>query len=615
MNVEVRLDVTQNYASCPDAESYRERSLAWAVGDPIPVFTSGRAELLLSMRASALLYEQTAEVQPRNVAVLYLGEERPVSEGVRRLLRPVVRIQLTTAEDLPEGTDLLVVGRYEDLGHEAVARAVELARQRGSRCYFLTGRDDQSLTWMVAKQFLRPSPTVVATGIFSGASNVPIVGEPGTDTVFIGERDIDEPGLSERVQGTWWRQVVFHGHGTEDSINLGESTICGLNGFVQLASAGGLRPKCGYGLGCYKPDDKVIDLRSINTVSVVLASCCNATFRPMGYYDPKYLLMLNGIDGPAQHLLVAPAVHDMDAAELVAMLDVHAAGEAVSGVPRLADVHPFPAFVEIGLPQADAPAQAEATLPDTSHLADVAARATWLSPQPLRSGNKGVVRSLEQLRDKIHHEFGRPMRGNPLRWQALERSVASDVQSIDVRLAAQIARDPEDPVLDFPQYYGDRSVVDETTVTAQTCMCGLEALEWKRNPLLPGHPETTAMLCPRCGDVRFALPGAPQMSLTVDDAQVIGGDIEADVELVAERDQTVHFGLFAPRYIREAYPTPQPQRLRLRAGEGRTAHVTLRCAADVTPQAYYVTAFAVSELSLTTVRQRFGLHPDEEKPH
>jgi len=593
------------------SDAYEAACRQWAPGQPIPVYTNDRADLVHSMDAATRLYEAVGEPRRRPAATLIVGDERAILTGVDVLLRRLIKSSVSSLADfqaLPVGSvsALILVARYDDLRHEFLDQAATLAASRGVKLHLLTGRDDQSLSWMVAKQFLRPVDAVEATGVYSGASN--IAAAAGHVTV-VGERDIDVPTLPQELQSRSWRQIVFHGHGTEDSINLGDSTICGLNGFVRDISQNSLKPKCGYGLGCYKPESGVVELRTISAASIVLASCCNATIRPASYYDPKYHLLLSGVDGTAQHMLVAPAVHDADAAELLAWIDVYSTGRVLSGAPDLRDIHPFLAFVEIGLPPSDSVESVGATLPESSRLGEVAQKAHWLLAKPIRSENRGVVKSLEQLADKIDIEFGRGMRGNPRRWAQLETSVASDVQSIDLRLAKQISRNPEDPSLDFPQYFGDRSEVDPTSVSNVDCMCGIEAVEWERIPLLPFHPRTKAMVCPRCGDVRFSLPDAPVVEMRVDEEQFVGEAIRARITIAADENTTVHVGVFAPRYLRTAFPTPAPQRVKVVRGLPTTFEISLECREIVTPQAYYVTAFAISNLSLTTVRQRFGMHP------
>ncbi|MFC7488554.1 hypothetical protein ACOCJ7_08355 [Knoellia sp. CPCC 206453] len=597
------------WRACNNVDEFLREANAHVLGAPVPVLTEDRADLLESLTAAQDLYELDSTV-PRSGTAVVLGLDGEVRTAVEALLAKRVEVLRDSIEAYavePVG-DLIVVAPYPQLDHGILDRARVTAQATGATARLITGRDAASLTWLLAKQMVRRRDTLVRSAVVSGTANLPL--DQG-DVVVIGSRDVETEPVDQLLLGQAWRQVVFHGHGTEDSINLGEFTVCGRNDAVADVAATTVRPKCGYGLGCYKSDDTLISLARLRASHVVMASCCNATFAPNRLYGAKYLLLLNGIDGVAQSLLVSPMVHDADHAELASWLPAMRRQELVASGPAMSDIHPFTPFVNIGLPPTPGEPVAPTTLdlPDTTRVSELSTTVQGLLSSGLLSASHPMHKGLLALARKIESEMARGVRGTADRWAEFTTSLRADVQSLDLRIAKGIARDPEDPILDFPQYFGDRSEVDPDTVADVTCMCGLEAVEWKRRPLLGHLLVTTAMVCPRCGDVRFSTPGAPDVSVTMPTDLTAGDAIPGQLTLSSPTDRVVHVGMFVPRYMREAYPTPAPIKVKIRGGESATVELVLAAHEDVTPQAYYATAYAVSDLSLVTVRQRFAIHP------
>lgn len=594
---------------CDTVNEYVRQAANYTPGGPVPVLVQDRQDLFDSMAASHDIYEPDSAADRTGSAVV-IGLDADVRTGVEALLAhrvEVLRESIDAYSAEPKG-DLILAAPYTKVDHGLIEQARIAADTAGATVRLLTGRDAASLTWLLAKQLTRRRDTLVRSAVVSGTANLPF--DRG-DVTVIGSRDVETESVDQLLLAQAWRQVVFHGHGTEDSINLGEFTVCGRNDAVVDSEPTTVRPKCGYGLGCYKSDDTLISLGRLRASHVVMASCCNATFAPNRLYGAKYLLLLNGIDGVAQSMVVSPMVHDADRAELASWIPAMRRQELVATGPNMSDIHPFAPFVNIGLPpsRSEPVAPTLVELPDTQHVSELNTIVQGLLSSELLSASHPMHKGLLALARKVESEMARGVRGTPHRWQEFTTALRADIQSLDLRIAKGIARDPEDPILDFPQYFGDRSEVDPDSVTAVKCMCGLEAVEWQRRPLLGHLLATTAMVCPRCGDVRFSTPGAPDVSLTMATDLTAGDSIAGQLTLSSPTARVVHVGMFVPRYMRDAYPTPAPVKVKVRASEDVNVELALVAQEDVTPQAYYATAYAVSDLSLVTVRQRFAVHP------
>lgn len=607
---------TTSWAPCHDLSSYVALATDHTQGAPVPVLVADRPDLESRLDEADLMYE-VLDDGPRSGSVVTFGLDDELRRAVTSLLRHRVEAVRESIESYvadPRG-DLVVVGRHADLHHDVLESARVAAEGAGAEVRVLTGRDAASLAWLVAKQLVRRRGSLTGGAVVSGTANLQqhadAEDDASAEVTVIGSREVETADVDHLLLDRGWRQVIFHGHGTENSINLGEYTVCGRNDQVPDASVVEARPRCGYGLGCYKSDDTLIPLDRLRAAHVVMASCCNATFTPNRVYDARYLLLLNGIDGLAQSMLVSPVVHDVDNAELTGWVSAVRRDELVSVAPDLSDIHPFPTFVHVGLsaPGDEPVALDRAHVPDASTVAELAATLQGYLASDLVADSHPLHGGMRALARKIEAHVARSVRGTTARWETLQREVRADVQSLDLRLAKAVARNPEDPILDFPQYFGDRSEVDPATVTPTRCMCGREAVEWERRPLLHHLLRTRAMVCPRCGDVRFATPGAPTVELSMQEEMAVGDTLEARVSLTSARDGSAQVGVFVPGYMRDAYPTPPPTKVRLRRGERTELDIEIVAADDLTPQAYYATVFVVSDLTLATVRQRFALLP------
>ncbi|MGW2544400.1 hypothetical protein ACWC5I_26850 [Kitasatospora sp. NPDC001574] len=582
---------------------------------PVPVATEDRADLAAGVELAGRLYGGLRRPHPLDVGVVLGAADLPA--GLAELARPLARTWVSEEElaDLPafrarHAGSLLVVGCYDRLTLDPV-RALLMATYRGPRhgLTLLSGRDGDSVVWNVAKQYAEPALDVDALGLFTDTDRPPRL--PGVQ-VF-DDRDFERSDIQAEILGTRWRRVAFQGHGKDDSVNLGEFTICGLNGTAR-AVPGLLGPRCAYGLPCYKPEDKLVPLNRVEAVEVVLSACNSGPLADLALYDPKYQLLLNALDGPARTVVSAVSVHDSDRPENVAWM--HGALLGADSVDTLnaslAGSHPYPAFMRFGLPGAPEdtpPPPAPADHRPDALLLTVGRRLTAYLASDLLPHNHPLRPRLTKLARKVDLWVARPTHLADQSPEQIHASLTADLQSLDHVITEQVAADPETELMNYPAHFGDRSSLDPQ-VREVTCHCGRPAQEFTRRGLLPQILDTTCAVCMRCGDVTFRVPDAPALLAHAADEVEQGGVLEVRATVTAARSGPVRLGLFVPTYLREDTTVePVTTRLKLPGGQAEDVAFRVRFAPGTAPQAYYFTVFAVQDLAVSTARRHFGVVP------
>ncbi|GAA4803553.1 hypothetical protein [Streptomyces ziwulingensis] len=578
----------------------------------VPVLTDGRADLAESIDLAGRLYDRTALPAPLDHGVVLGGEELP--DGLTDLLAPLAGIWLG-AHDLRRfghglGGSLLVVGTYDRLRLDPVRDLLQSTyRAEDAGLSFLSGRDPVSLLWNVAKQYARPSAALTRLGLFTDTDRPASTG----DVRVYDDRDFDRDDIQAEILGNQWRKVVFQGHGKDDSINLGEFTICGLN-TAATREPSLLGPRCAYGLPCYKPEDKLVPLNRVAAAEVVLSACNSGPLSDLALYDPRYQILLNALDGPARTVVSAVSVHDSDRPENTAWMRAAATGtDSVDTLnASLAGSHPYPAFMRFGLPhpQGGAPAAPAPSdhRPDEL-LLTVGTRLTALLTGELLPHNHPLRPRLVKLARKVDLRVARPTHLADRSADEMRASLDADLQSLDHVIAQQVTENPETELMNYPAHFGDRSRLDEH-VEDVVCHCGRPAQRFTRRGLLPHVLDTVCVVCLRCGDVTFRVPRAPELLAHAADEVPAGGVLQVRVELTAPRPGPVRLGLFVPTYLRDSAAV-EPAVVRAKGADRGPKDVSfqVRFAADTAPQAYYFTVFAVQDLAVSTARRHFGVVP------
>ncbi|MEU6907488.1 hypothetical protein ABZ935_19335 [Streptomyces coeruleorubidus] len=589
------------------------RFLASPRPESVPVWVNGRADLLSAMQLAAGLYGGIARPAPYERGVLLGADEVPA--GLRSLIGPLAHHWLDEEELsgrlLDEGTpgsrSLLVVAVYSRLTSDPVLELVRRAHRSGGRQVgFLTGRDAASMAWFTAKQFCLPDPAVDASGLFTSTDRPDALGK----VQVYDDRALERQDIGARLLEGRWRRVLLQGHGRDDSINLADFTVCGLNPAAPRRPEL-LGPRCAYGPDCYKPREKLIPLNRVQAVEVVLSSCNNGPFADAVAYDPRYQLLLNAIDGAARDVVAAPTVHDSARPENAIWMRA-AEAEAPSATSlnaTITDAQPDPAYWHFGMADDRGarpdPAPQE---PDPLVLSTSSRLTAYLAG--------GLLPARHPLRPRLTKLAGKAERWVTRQATAAEgssailRGLSDDLQSLDHAITAEIVGNPETEFTDCHAYFGQRSSIAPESVCDVRCHCGRIARQFVKRALVPTALDTVVTVCVRCGDMAYRLADSPELRVEASEEVSSGGTLRARVQVRAARRGPVRLGVFVPRHLRsDCTVTPEQRKVRAAGGQWHEVEFSLVVDAGAHPQAYYFTAFAVQDLGLSVARWDFGVLP------
>lgn len=612
-----------------DAVSYAaavDEFLAAPSSPTVPVWTGGRADLATSVDRAASLYGAVSRPTARTYGIMLKPAALPT--GLATLITPLagrwldegeigpalldkLRIEEESREcqagDDREMYSLLIAGLYEDFTVDLLWPVLRAAAHHPNvRLTFLTGRDAASLAWFTAKQYVLTASDVQEFGLFTAVDR----GLVRSGIHLRDERGVETADVQSEILGTRWRRIFLQGHGKDDSLNLAEFTVCGLNEIVDRDQAL-LGPICAYKPTCYKPIDKLIKLRDIRAAEVVLSSCNNAPFADSAIYDPKYQLMLNAVDGIAKDVVAAITVHDSGRAENLAWMEAALAdASSVTALnSSIGTAEPFPAYIHFGVGDDECVTGEPPSLAPEPLLLTASTRLTAYLAGGLLSPNNSLRPRFGKLAAKIEHQISRRSRAAEDRAKT-SRSLRDDLQSLDQLIATQFVKDPDNELSKYPGYFGDRSRIDSSSLTHTRCQCGRPAERYFRYALVPTVLDTEGTICTRCGDVAFRLEDAPSLLIYADDEIPQGGTLQVRVVVHSTQPGIVRLGLFVAAYGR-ADCAVAPDRRNIRVVPDRTgeAEFTITLTPDISPQGYHMTAYAVQNLAVTTARRHFGVVP------
>ncbi|MEU6983124.1 hypothetical protein ABZ946_06835 [Streptomyces sp. NPDC046324] len=603
-----------------DAGSYAaavDEFLAADAPVSVPVWTGGRADLAASAERAATLYGEVTRPAARTYGVVLRPESLPA--GLHALIAPCALTWLDQEELAPalldrlapeengrtEPYSLLIAGLYEHFTVDLIWPLVRAASRRPDvRLSFLTGRDAASLAWFTAKQYVAPAPDVHELGLFTGVDR----GLTRDGIHLRNEGEVGTTDVRSEILGTRWRRLMIQGHGKDDSINLAEYTLCGLNETVGRNLAM-VAPICATST-CYKPVDKLIQLRDVRAAEIVLSSCNNAPFADAAVFDPKYQLMLNAIDGTARNVVGAITVHASARPENLVWTDAALAGasstEALNA--SIGTSEPYPAYVQFGTGEDTGPTPELPAVEPEPLLLTASARLTAYLAGGVLAPNHPLRPRLGKLATKVESQVSRrDLAVNQDRTPVL-RGLMDDLQSLDMTIATQFTKDPENELSNCFAYFGERSRIDMSDVSHVRCQCGRPAERYSRRALVPTSLDFEGVVCTRCGDVAFRLFDSPSLLIHAEDGAEQGTTNEVRVAVRDARPGILRLGLFFASYGR-AGCTIEPDLRKVRIAPDGTGETTFTLTLDpgIPPHGYYMTAFAVQDLAVSIARRNFGV--------
>ncbi|MET7622614.1 hypothetical protein [Streptomyces sp. NPDC005408] len=570
----------------------------------VPVWIGERVDLKAALDLAAGLYSGLRQ-PPRCATGVVVGD---VPEVVRAFARPLAG--QWTDEVPQEGDDsLILLGRYADLRMDVIGPALVDAHHRGRDVFLLTGRDLNSLTWLIAKQYAEVAEEG-GTGLFTDLDTDPVT----TSATYYDSGSLGGAELARIAAERVWKRVMASGHGTEDSINLGAHTVCGLS---PVAAPGQPGPTCSYGRGCYKPEDKLVPAHRIRAAELVLSGCDSGALADLATYGPRYQLLLNGIDGPAQTVVAGLSMHQSARVENLVWLESADGSGSTARLlnASLQNMHPYPSFIQVGVassayrgtrrpaPVQDVPA---------GLIRDISARARGFLMTGMLPAAHPLRKRFEELAERIETTAVRPVMGPAAERSAFLASLAEEARSLDRATAVRMAERPDDGLAEFPRFFGDRSTVSPSEATVTPCvLCGRPAWQYPRRGFTARVPLTTAHVCLSCGPVGYTMEGGARLGAQATATVDAGSALRIEASVDTERPGPVQVGVLVPWSL-AATVSPPVQEVDTGRGGRRGVVFEVSLPAAAAPQEHHFTVFGVQDLALSLLRCPFAVLPAKE---
>jgi hypothetical protein len=273
---------------------------------------------------------------------------------------------------------------------------------------------------------------------------------------------------------------------------------------------------------------------------------------------------------------------------------------------------PFPAYVHFGLGDDAGITPEPPAVVAEPLLLTTSARLTAYLAGGLLSPNNPLRSRLGKFAAKVENQVARRNLAAQDRAETT-RSLLDDLQSLDLAVAGQFVKNPDNEFSNSFAHFGDRSRLDSSSFTHVRCQCGRPAERYTRRALVPTALDTEGVICTRCGDVAFRLPEAPTLLIYTDEDLPQGGTLPVRVVVRDARPGILRLGLFVASYGRaESTVAPDLRTVRVGPGGDGEAQFTLTAAPDMSGMAYHMTAFAVQDLAVSLARRHFGVNPVSE---
>ncbi|MFD8723986.1 hypothetical protein ACFV2H_40030 [Streptomyces sp. NPDC059629] len=578
----------------------------------VPFLASDRPDLCASAGRAEDLYGTVHAPEPADTGLDLLGDA-PEADAVRVLLRPLARTWTTDPVVASGARSLLICGLYQNLLSKIVAPLVGFCAPRPG-VSVLTGRDLASVSWMIAKQYARVRPDVTRQALLTSQD---VVDDPPNDVAVLSYEDFQTRDIRGFLAESPWRRLQFQSHGKDQVLLLGDWALSGVSDVDAPEGPVTLRPRFGYGYPDPENKLKFIRFSEFVAAELILSSCHSGPFPDTGSYAVRYQMVLAAIDGTAQTVVAAVTNSHLGMPESAQFLAQHDSGEDMAAVlnASIGDVTPYGVFLRHGVqwePNGPAPAIAavsagEQKQHETDRLLALALdRAVgWAESGILPAGHPSKAACAKFLK-----KYTRLLcRTSATEAERIHAQLVRDLAALDRSIAERIATDPDDPMMDYPDYWADRSVVRSTPEQVACDTCGDIAQKFLRSGKSRVIPDVEVVGCLRCGDGDFRPAHGPAMITRSPVSTYMGTSVTVQLEISQARNGIVHYGFYTPSYLTD-YTLHAPLRSTAIEKDGVfTDRFTLALGESVVPQMYYYTVYAVQDLSISIARHNLGVRP------
>ncbi len=502
---------------------------------------------------------------------------------------------------------IVALGLYKDFSQNNVLDFIECCKQNRMELFFLLGRDLSSLTWFLAKQFFKNNDKH-PRAVFS-YKNLNYFAEKESDWKILDMNDLKSKDIKSIVEDHEWSELVFHGHGKEDHLNLADFTLCGLNDMVE--KDGLFAPACGHGKSCFKDDTKTIPLGSVKSEKIFLLSCSNLPFYDSRLYSTKYNLILNAVDGYIKNIVASLGVQSADSPEIRELLDNSKTIDVgIRLHEKLDDVHPFSCIVNIGLPTVEKKlGEVTPTYRLTTLTKTILSRVSSYSSSMMLNKDHEINRRAQKIMADYSQLTRRGTYGVTRKDVSdFEQSLVNRVNPFSKRIAEIMFEDSSNELQDFDSFNIYRSIINKSSVKRGRCFCGNHAYFCKYDPEIPSLFKIESMYCYKCGDKITGMSEMPNIVFTCADYNEDGFKINYSIRIAPKQKGDVFWAIQLPEYV-EKYSNTRRELHKIKFKSIRTETITgqIEFQKDTPLQSYYMKLFIVQNAGISISRSFFNL--------
>ena len=506
------------------------------------------------------------------------------------------------------GKSVVILGIYEDFTQSNVLKLINYCRDQHVQINFLIGRDLSSLSWFIAKQFIQKNKPV-NKAVFS-LLNLKSVGS--SDWNIFGAKDLETKNIKKELLDHYWSDLVLHGHGKEDHLNLDDFTISSLKN--NLKPSVPFAPSIGHkNQSFFKDINQSILIKRVNVDRLYVLSCNNFPFYDSRLYDSKYNIILDSIDGLAKNIVASISVQSADTPELKVIMKNSASKNLSTKLnDSLSDIDPMISIIQMGLPEIDADViNSEVKTHRLTNLTrHILSRVSAYSASTMLNTNHSVNKlSRKIFEDYMQHTSRGTAEYSSTDMDHFETELVNRINPLSKKIADIMLANPNDELHNFDNFNTYRSIMDPNSIFRSKCTCGGNLFTCKYDPEISTLFPIISSYCYKCGDKSAKMVGMPEVRFSCDNYNSNDLEINYRIEITAKEKGDVFFAIQLPNYVANSVKNHENlHKMKFKkAGITKEFEGTIKFKKDTILQSYYLKLFIVQNAGIEVDRCFFNL--------
>lgn len=508
---------------------------------------------------------------------------------------------------------LVIIGLYKDFTQKKVLSLINYCYKNNIEMYFLIGRDLSSLSWLIGKQFFKNSVAWQKEGIFSLLN---LKKFSNTNREIFDNKDLKNKDIKKILENNNWKQLIFHGHGKEDHLNLDDFTLTGVNESIKAKTP--FAPSIGHaGQSFFKDISKAIPISNLKAKQLFFLSCNNFPFYDSRLYDTKFNLVLNAIDGWVSQIIASISVQSADSPEIELLInhsDDYNIGLELNR--SLQDIQAIVSIITIGLPDLkskktqinEIDSASYRLTPTTCNILD---RLVNYSSSTMLDESHPIKRMAQKTYSDYMPATRRGRSGLTIETaKKFEEELINRVNPFSKKIGEIMFEDQNDRLHEFDGFNTYRSIIKEDSIYQEKCSsCNGMATHCTYIPQLSSLFNIEATYCYKCGDKSAAMTNMPKIIFSCDEFNTKSLQIHYRIKLTSREKGDVFYGVQLPSYIEKSVKTKlKLQKIKFKSKDiTRDVEGIIEFKSNTILQSYYLKLFVVQNGGIAIDRCFFNL--------